>query len=145
MSKSICTIIARMKHYITDSGAKIIIGRNSRENELLTFQIAKASDLWFHAQNTQGAHVVLMSPGNNHNPDDIQYAANLAALHSHIKKIFANDKQKQNYTISVNYCSVIDVSKHAAASRGSVTLENYNIIDAIPYSKLSTYRIHYKK
>ena len=42
MSKPIGTIIARMKHYITASGAKIIIGRNSRENEELTFQIAKA-------------------------------------------------------------------------------------------------------
>jgi len=145
MYKPIGTIISRMKHYITASGAKIIIGRNSRENEQLTFQIAKAHDLWFHARNTQGAHVVLMSPNNNHDPDDIQHAANLAALHSKIKKIFENDKQKQYYTISVNYCKVIDVSKPATAPRGTVSLENYNLIDAVPYSKVSTYNIHYDK
>jgi predicted ribosome quality control (RQC) complex YloA/Tae2 family protein len=136
MSKPIRTIIARMKHYITASGGKIIIGRNSRENEQLTFQIARAHDLWFHARNTQGAHVVLMSPNNNHSPDDIQYAANLAAIHSKIKKVFENDKQKQYYTISVNYCKVIDVSKPAAAPRGTVSLENFNLINAVPYSKI---------
>jgi predicted ribosome quality control (RQC) complex YloA/Tae2 family protein len=85
MAKPIGTIIARMKHYITSSGGKIIIGRNSRENEQLTFQIARANDLWFHARNAQGAHVVLMSPDNNHDPGDIQHAANLAALHSKLK------------------------------------------------------------
>ena len=136
MSKPIRTIIARMKHYITASGGKIIIGRNSRENEQLTFQIARAHDLWFHARNTQGAHVVLMSPNNNHSPDDIQYAANLAAIHSKIKKVFENDKQKQYYTISVNYCKVIDVSEPAAAPRGTVSLENFNLINAVPYSKI---------
>ena len=145
MSKPIGTIIARMKHYITESGGKIIIGRNARENEQLTFQIARAHDLWFHARDTQGAHVVLMSPNNNHCPDDIQYAANLAALNSKIKKVFENDKHKKHYSISVNYCKVIDVSKPAAAPRGTVSLENFNIIDAIPYSKISTYNIHYQK
>ena len=145
MSKPIGTIIARMKHYITASGAKIIIGRNSRENEQLTFQIAKANDLWFHANDTQGAHVVLISPNNNHDPDDIQYAANLTALHSKIKKVFENDKQKQYYTITVNYCKAIDVSKPTTALRGTVSLENFNLINAIPYNKLSTYRIHYDK
>jgi predicted ribosome quality control (RQC) complex YloA/Tae2 family protein len=145
MSKPIATIIARMKHYITASGANIIIGRNSRENEQLTFQIAKAHDLWFHANNTQGAHVLLISPNNNHHPDDIQYAANLAALHSKIKKIFENDKQKQYYTISVNYCKAIDVFKQSFAPRGTVLLENYNIINAIPYDRLSKYNIHYDK
>ena len=145
MSKPIGTIIARMKHYITESGGKIIIGRNSRENEQLTFQIARANDLWFHARDTQGSHVVLMSPGNNHCLDDIQYAANLAAFNSKIKKVFENDKQKQRFTITVNYCKVIDVSKPAVSQRGTVTLENFNIIDAIPYSKISTYNIHYQK
>jgi len=145
MSKPIGTIIARMKHYVTNSGAKIIIGRNSRENEQLTFQIAKAHDLWFHAEGTQGAHVVLISPNNNHDADDIQYAANLAALNSKIKKDFENDKHKERYTITVNYCKAIDVVKPSFAPRGTVLLENYNIINTIPYDRLSTYRIHYDK
>ena len=145
MSKSIGTIIARMKHYITPSGAKIIIGRNSSENEMLTFQIAKPNDLWFHACNTQGSHVVLISPNNIHRADDIQHAANIAALHSKIKKIFENINQTQYYRITVNYCKVIDVSKPDASPRGTVALENYSIINTIPYNKLSTYRIYYNK
>jgi len=145
MSKSISNIIAHMKHYVTASGAKIIIGRNSRENEMLTFQIAKANDLWFHACGTEGSHVVLISPNNNHRPDDIQHAANIAALNSKIKRYFENDNQTKYYRVTVNYCKIIDVSKPPDSPHGTVTLENYNIINTIPYNKMSTYRIYYNK
>lgn len=145
MQRGAILLISSMKHYITKSGATIIVGRNSRENEKLTFEIAKAHDLWFHASNVQGAHVILTSPDNKHTPDDIQYAANLAAEHSNIKKIYENMKNNSNYMVQVNYCKVIDVLKPKHAPCGTVSLMNYNIINTTPYSKVSSYKIIYYK
>ena len=120
-------IIARMKHYITKSGSTIIIGRNSRENELITFTLAKANDLWFHISNLPGPHVILISPDNNHNKTDIQYAANLAALYS---------SNKCKTKISVDYCKAIEVEKPAHVSRGTVHLNKYLSMNAYPFQQL---------
>ena len=47
------------REYISADGFKILVGRNNKENDYLTFKIAKPDDLWFHAQNVPGSHVVL--------------------------------------------------------------------------------------
>jgi len=65
------------------SGARIYVGRSPRENAEVTFKIARADDLWFHARNTPGSHVVLQTPpGAEPLDDDLAAAADLAAEHS---------------------------------------------------------------
>jgi predicted ribosome quality control (RQC) complex YloA/Tae2 family protein len=65
------------------SGARIYVGRSPRENAEVTFKIARAGDLWFHARNTPGSHVVLQIPnGVEPADDDLDAAADLAAEHS---------------------------------------------------------------
>jgi len=65
------------------SGARIIVGRSPRENDEVTFRIARPDDLWFHARNTPGSHVILQPPpGGEPDPSDLDTAANLAATHS---------------------------------------------------------------
>ena len=110
-----------MKQYNTTNGATILVGNNSRENDYITFELAKANDLWFHVANIPGAHVILQSPANNHNNNDILYAANLAALNSTYKTL------QNNNSINVNYCKVIDVNK-ISNIYGKVNIINYNTI-----------------
>jgi predicted ribosome quality control (RQC) complex YloA/Tae2 family protein len=65
------------------SGSRIIVGRSPRENDEVTFRIARPDDLWFHARNTPGSHVVLQPPpGGEPDDSDLDTAANLAATHS---------------------------------------------------------------
>ena len=115
-----------MKQYTTTNGATIIVGNNSRENDYITFELAKANDLWFHVANIPGAHVILQSIANNHNNDDIIYAANLAALNSKYKTL-QNNQQQNNNSVNVNYCKVIDVSK-ISNIYGKVNIINYNTL-----------------
>ena len=62
------------------SGLKIQIGRNNRQNELISIRRGKKGDLWFHAQEIPGSHVVLKSSNGLVDEKDIQLAADLASF-----------------------------------------------------------------
>ncbi len=67
----------------TANGSRILIGRSPLENADLTFHVARPSDLWFHAQNIPGAHVILARDDREEPSDeDIARAASLAAFYS---------------------------------------------------------------
>ena len=70
----------------TASGSRILVGRSPGENADLTFRVARPNDLWFHAQNTPGAHVILQRDDRESPPEeDIAQAAALAASFSKAK------------------------------------------------------------
>ena len=60
----------------------IQIGRNHRQNELISLRKGKKGDLWFHAQETPGSHIVLKSSSGLVDEKDIQLAADLASFFS---------------------------------------------------------------
>ncbi|MGH7235203.1 MAG: Rqc2 family fibronectin-binding protein [Nitrospiraceae bacterium] len=68
-------------------GLPIYVGRNARENEALTFKMARSDDLWLHARGTPGSHVVVrLEKGANPLPETIKDAATLALQYSDLKK-----------------------------------------------------------
>ena len=66
----------------TPSGLPVQIGRNHRQNEWIAFRQARRGDLWFHAQELPGSHVVLKSSERPASDADLQAAADLAAHYS---------------------------------------------------------------
>jgi predicted ribosome quality control (RQC) complex YloA/Tae2 family protein len=65
----------------------IYVGRNARENDELTFGLAKSDDLWLHVRGTPGSHVVVrLEKGSEPPPETIRDAATLALLYSDFKK-----------------------------------------------------------
>ena len=66
----------------TPSGLPVQIGRNHRQNEWIAFRQARRGDLWFHAQELPGSHVVLKSSERMASDADLQAAADLAAHYS---------------------------------------------------------------
>ena len=68
--------------YHAPEGFEIIVGRNARQNEKVTFDIANAEDLWLHARGAPGAHVVIRSGGQKVSEETMLIAAQLAAYHS---------------------------------------------------------------
>ena len=71
-----------IKEIESPSGLKIQIGGNNRQNELISLRKGKKGDLWFHAQETPGSHVVLKSSNGLVDEKDIQLAADLASFFS---------------------------------------------------------------
>lgn len=66
----------------TPDGVVIWVGRNSRQNEDVTFTKGRPEDLWLHARGVPGAHVIIKTNGRSVKPDVLQRAAGLAAYYS---------------------------------------------------------------
>jgi predicted ribosome quality control (RQC) complex YloA/Tae2 family protein len=64
------------------AGWEIVVGRNARQNDQVTFRVANADDLWLHARGAPGAHVVVRSGGQPVDEATLQMAAQLAAYYS---------------------------------------------------------------
>ncbi len=71
-----------IKEIQSPSGLKIQIGSNNRQNEFISLRKGKKGDLWFHAQETPGSHVVLKSSNGLFDDKDIELAADLASFFS---------------------------------------------------------------
>ena len=62
----------------SSAGLTVIVGRNSRQNEAVTFQRGVRGDLWLHARGRPGAHVLIKSAGREVDEQTLQEAAGLA-------------------------------------------------------------------
>ncbi len=73
--------------YRTPNQFEVLIGRNNRQNDLLTFRTANDYDLWFHTQEIPGSHVLLrLDPGAVPDEVDLQFTADLAAYYSRARQ-----------------------------------------------------------
>ena len=72
------------RRYTSTNGFQMYVGKNSQSNDLLLRQIAKPSDMWLHAKQIHGSHVIIRNPENR--PDipmpTLLQAAQLAAYYS---------------------------------------------------------------
>ena len=59
------------------------VGQNAKQNEVVTFELAKPNDLWLHVKDAPGAHVIAKT--TNVTEAVLRFAANLAACHSAAK------------------------------------------------------------
>jgi predicted ribosome quality control (RQC) complex YloA/Tae2 family protein len=77
----------RPRRFVIADGWTVLVGRSAAENDILTHKYASPSDLWFHARQAQGSHVVLRRDRKKTEPskDAIIEAARLAAYHSKAK------------------------------------------------------------
>ncbi|MDP1947662.1 MAG: NFACT family protein [Nitrospirota bacterium] len=75
------------RRFTSSDGLAIYVGKNARENDELTFGLAKSDDLWLHARGTPGSHVVVrLEKGAEIPPETLRDAATLALLYSNLKK-----------------------------------------------------------
>lgn len=63
----------------SSGGLRLLVGRNHRQNEWISLRQARRGDLWFHAQELPGSHVVLKGSERAAGEADLQAAADLAA------------------------------------------------------------------
>ena len=70
------------RRFLTARGVMMLVGRGARENHRLTFQVARPEDLWLHARDSAGAHVILRDPEGRAGAEDVREAAEVAAFYS---------------------------------------------------------------
>lgn len=89
------------RRYQTSGGLEVRVGRSSRANDDLTFRHSSPNDIWLHARDAAGAHVILRWGDPEANPParDLTEAATLAALHSRARSsgLVAVDWTRRKY------------------------------------------------
>ncbi|MEH2241980.1 Rqc2 family fibronectin-binding protein [Nostoc sp.] len=115
--------------YLTPSGFEVLIGRNNRQNDQLTFRVAGDYDLWFHAQEIPGSHVLLrLEPGAVAEEADLQFVANLAAYYS---------RARQSDQVPVVYTQLKHVYKPKGAKPGIAIYNQESILWGKPQIVIS--------
>ncbi len=99
---------------------QIWVGRNSKNNDVLTFQHAHKEDLWLHAAGVSGSHVIIKRKGIASIPEPVIYrAAQLAAYFS---------KAKSSSMVLVMYTEKKYIRKFKSALAGQVKVEREKTI-----------------
>ena len=101
---------SRPMEFESYSGYRILCGRNNLQNELLTFKVASKGDLWFHAKDVPGSHVILVCDGEEPHEKDYTQAAEIAAYYS----------RANGSPVAVDYTRVKNVKKPSGAKPGYV-------------------------
>lgn len=110
-------------------GFKILVGRNPRQNDQLTFKTAAQGDIWLHAQNTPGAHVIIKTAGRKINPQVLEAAAVLAAR---------NCKARHSTHVEVSVCDNIkSLRKPKGAPPGKVLLRSFKTLNVKPAAEIA--------
>lgn len=125
--KQMKTKPARPLEYRSSDGIPIYVGRNNRQNDLLTCKLAYKTDLWLHVQKAHGSHVIIACGGVTPPDQTVTEAAMLAALYSEVS---------QGQNVPVDLCPVRQVKKPAGAKPGMVVYENYRTVYVTPDPKL---------
>ncbi len=115
-----------MRFESTD-GYPIYVGRNNRQNDELTFKLARKDDLWLHASKIHGSHVIISCGGTTPPDDTVTQAAQLAAYYSE-----GGDGQN----VSVDVTTVKQVKKVPSAKPGMVIYHTYRTVIANPYKDI---------
>ena len=98
-------------------GFQIFVGRNNKENEEISFSKGQPNDIWMHAKDIPGSHVLILR-NNQKVPDDVLlHAATLACDYSKAKK---GDK------VTVDYCERKFIKKIKNSKPGNVIYTNFH-------------------
>jgi predicted ribosome quality control (RQC) complex YloA/Tae2 family protein len=112
------------------NSASVVIGRSARQNEEVTFRVAGRGDLWMHARDVPGAHVVLrgIGPDLDFRPEHrgiVEAAASLAAFYS---------KAREDTAVDVIVARARDIHHLPGGAPGQVTHRNGKTVRVPPRS-----------
>jgi predicted ribosome quality control (RQC) complex YloA/Tae2 family protein len=119
------------RRYLSSDGFEMLVGRNNRQNDMLTLKLSDRNDLWLHTKNIPGAHVILRLDKNIRSIDQVpdKTLEEAAALAAYFSKARQSDKVPVDYTFRYN------VKKPGGAKPGMVIYDNYWTVMADPQSQ----------
>ncbi|HEV2884297.1 MAG TPA: NFACT RNA binding domain-containing protein [Pyrinomonadaceae bacterium] len=121
-----------MRRYLSSDGYEVIVGRTARDNDTLTFKVARPNDLWLHAGDYPGSHVIVRNSSRSEIPHrTIVEAAQLAAKFSQASK---------DSKVNIHYTRRKFLSKPKGAAPGLVRLSNFKTITVEPGENMERVR-----
>ena len=112
----------------SSDGFEILVGRNNRQNDLLTCKLAQKQDIWLHTQKIHGSHVIIACAPETPPDRTVTEAMQLAAF-------FSQAREGQN--VPVDYTRVKNVKKPAGAKPGMVIYDHYSTAVVTPDAALA--------
>lgn len=111
-------------HFLSSDGFHMYVGKNNLQNDRLTFKTASPKDMWFHAKEMPGSHVIVKLDGAEDIPDTTyEEAARLAAFYS---------SGKTSPKVEIDYTRRVNLKKPPQANPGYVIYHtNYSMV-ALP-------------
>ncbi|OPX43510.1 hypothetical protein CLHUN_26570 [Ruminiclostridium hungatei] len=109
--------------FTSSDGFVILVGKNNKQNDLLTLKLASAGDIWLHTRNIPGSHVVIRTERREVPNSTLEEAAALAAHHS---------SARMSHNVPVDYTLVKNVKKPGGAKPGMVIYDNFKTINISP-------------
>lgn len=97
-------------HFVSSTGTDIYVGKNNRQNDELTLRFASPNDIWMHAKNIPGSHVIVKG-ASEQDTATMTEAALLAAYYS---------RARGSENVAVDYTPRKYVKKPAGAKPGMV-------------------------
>ena len=108
------------RSYKSSDGFEILVGKGAKDNDFLTFRVAKSLDLWLHAADYPGSHVVVKNPNRQEIPTNtLREAAQIAAFFS---------QAKTQTKVAVHYTQKKFVNKPKGSGAGLVSLASFKTI-----------------
>lgn len=104
-------------------GFEILIGRNARDNDRVTFGLARSRDVWLHVQGYRGSHVIIRAQNREVPFDTILFAAQLAAGHS---------QASDSGNVPVDYTLRKNVWRPRGAAAGAVHFSDQKTVFVTP-------------
>lgn len=95
--------------------AQYFVGRSAKQNDFLTFKVAKKQDYWFHVKDEPGAHVILKMKEGQPSEEDLYLGALLAAK---------NSFSKASSKVLVEYTQIAHVRRQPNGAAGQVFYTN---------------------
>ncbi|HEX9959547.1 MAG TPA: NFACT family protein [Pyrinomonadaceae bacterium] len=119
------------RKFMSSDGFEILVGKASKDNDYLTFRIAKSLDFWLHAADYGGSHVVIRNPNRLETlpPQTLVEAAEIAAFYS---------QGRNQVKAAVNYTQKKFVNKPKGAAPGLVSLSSFKTILVEPKVSLKS-------
>ncbi|HJY30271.1 MAG TPA: NFACT RNA binding domain-containing protein [Pyrinomonadaceae bacterium] len=116
--------IPGVRRYLSTDGYEILVGRAARDNDHLTFRVAQPNDLWMHAGDYPGSHVVIRNPTRKEIPQrTIIEAAQLAGRFS---------QASEDAKVVIHYTERKFLSKPKGAAPGLVRMSRFRSITVEP-------------
>jgi predicted ribosome quality control (RQC) complex YloA/Tae2 family protein len=116
--------VSGTRSYLSSDGFEILVGRTARDNDNLTFKVAKPNDLWLHTGDYSGSHVVVRNATRKEVPHrTLIEAAQLAAHFSQARK---------DPKVDVHYTQRKFVSKPKGGAPGLVRMMRFKNITVAP-------------
>jgi predicted ribosome quality control (RQC) complex YloA/Tae2 family protein len=117
-----------MRRYRSSDGYEVLVGRTARDNDELTFRVAKPNDLWLHAGDYPGSHVIVRNSSRNDIPHrTIIEAAQLAAKFSQASK---------DSKVSIHYTRRKFLTKPKGSAPGLVRMSTFKTVTVEPGENL---------